>query len=574
MTGVDVRVAVRAISAGVFTFVALVAMMVTSTMTSIITAAAVAATTALIMGGTGDPLSTPKDTLPYIQQYMGMAVNNYIAPSGIATPPKGESYNAVAVITPEEWAPQTGTLTLDQSIALGKANLDNCIKATDCEYNTDVGSAAPAAGDKFVVFGYSQSATIGTFEKRSLAAEFPDGGGPDVSFTFIGNGNRPNGGFLARGPEGFTIPNGLIFGGATFSGATPTNTQYETVDIAEQYDVWADVPLNPLNLLAVANWYSSYVHYNYKYVSLNDPGIIDQGQYGDTHYYMIPQKVLPLLSSVTQVPVIGTALADALDAPLRVLVEAAYDRTISPGQPMAWNPLYFPNPVKLASSLAASIPVGLDNAFEDTIGIRPFGTQRPGPYGVGGPDVTYVNPPAAAATTTAPRRPRRVSCRKAPRRSRTPLRHHLGLPIRARWTRTRRRVATMSRHPVKPWPRKSRLPMIRPPSPRPGSRSTDSNPVASPKDVRGKKSLPDTVSTDVPAADTATTQSPTEPKRGEDAGTPARQPRHAFRGDRGSNPIMRRISELTKEAQSAATSTSTSAGADSTSKESEPEHAH
>jgi PE-PPE domain len=118
-------------------------------------------------------------------------------------------------------------------------------------YNTGVGSAAPASDDTFVVFGYSQSATIGTFEKRSLAAEFPDGGGPDVSFTFTGNGNRPNGGFLARGPEGFTIPGGLIFGGATFSGATPTNTQYKTADIAGQYDIWADVPLNPLNLVAV-----------------------------------------------------------------------------------------------------------------------------------------------------------------------------------------------------------------------------------------------------------------------------------------------------------------------------------
>ena len=64
MRGVDVRVAVRATAAGVFTFVALVVMMLTSTMTSILAVTAVAATTALIMGGTGDPLSTPKDTLP------------------------------------------------------------------------------------------------------------------------------------------------------------------------------------------------------------------------------------------------------------------------------------------------------------------------------------------------------------------------------------------------------------------------------------------------------------------------------------------------------------------------------
>jgi hypothetical protein len=397
MRGVGVRRLARTTTATVFALVAVVLMMVTSTMTSIITATAIAATTALIMGGTGNPLSPEKDTLSYVKKYLGMAVDNYIAPSGVATPPPGESYNPVAVITPEEWAPQHGTLSLDQSIAIGTANLDNCIKGADCDYNTDVGSSAPAAGDNFVVFGYSQSATIGTFEKRALAAQYPNGGGPDVSFVFIGNGNRPNGGFLARGPVGFTMPAGVIFGGATFSGPSPTNTQYATIDIAEQYDVWADVPINPLNLFAVANWYSSYVHYNYSDTSLDDAGVIDQGQYGDTHYYMIPQKILPLLSSVQSLPVVGNTLADALDAPLRVLVEAAYNRTVSPGQPVPFNPLYMPNPVKLTADFLAAIPTGLDNAFEDTIGIRPFGTVRPGPYGVGGPAVTETDSPVTTS---------------------------------------------------------------------------------------------------------------------------------------------------------------------------------
>ncbi|WP_156752539.1 PE-PPE domain-containing protein [Mycobacterium sp. ACS1612] len=389
----------RTTTAAVFALVAVVLMMVTSTMTSIIAATAIAATTALIMGGTGSPLSPDKDTLSDVKKYLGMAVDNYIAPSGVATPPPGESYNAVAVITPEEWAPQHGTLSLDQSIAIGTANLDNCIKGADCDYNPEVGSAAPAADDNFVVFGYSQSATIATLEKRALAAEYPNGGGPNVSFVMIGNGNRPNGGFLARGPVGFTMPMGVIFGGATFNGSTPTNTQYQTVDIAEQYDVWADVPVNPLNLFAVANWYSSYVHYNYANTSLDDSGIIDQGQHGDTHYYMIPQPILPLLSSVQALPVVGNPLADALDAPLRVLVEAGYNRTVSPGQPVPFNPLYMPNPVKLTADFLVAIPTGLDNAFEDTIGIRPFGTVRPGPYGVGGPAVTETDAPVPTTGT-------------------------------------------------------------------------------------------------------------------------------------------------------------------------------
>jgi hypothetical protein len=516
---------------------------------SIVTVTAVAATTALIMGGTGDPLSTSKDTLPFVQQYTGMAVNNYIAPSSTLTPAAGiptGPYNSVAVITPAEWAPQTGTLTLDQSVALGKANLDNCIKATNCVYNTDLGSAAPAAGDKFVVFGYSQSAMIATLEKRSLAAEFPDGGGPDVSFEVIGNGNRPNGGFLARGPEGFTIPGGLIFGGATFNGSTPTDTQYETVDIAGQYDVWADVPLNPLNLIAVANWYSSYVHYNYKNVSLTDPGIINQGQYGDTTYYMIPTKVLPLLSSVTQVPVIGTALADALDAPLRVLVEAAYDRTISPGQPMPWNPLYMPNPLKLASNLVASIPVGLDNAFEDIVGIRPFGTQRPGPYGVGGPEVTYVNPPATtaqtdSAATTETTAEKTVAPESTASQSITAAKSSDEATKPSQAVTEEESTADDSATVTDA-----------------GQSSADSNPVESAKEVKDKKSPPDTVSTDVPAADTATTQSASDPGSNGDV-KPTRKPRHS-------------LSEKTANSWTPLAKRST-AEHDSTSEQSEPKHA-
>jgi hypothetical protein len=147
----------------------------------------------------------------------------------------------------------------------------------------------------------------------------------------------------------------------------------------------------------------SAVHANYGNVSLNDAGIVNQGQFGDTTYYLIPTAILPLLAPVQQLPFIGRPLADALDAPLRVLVEAGYDRTKSPGQPAPWNPLYMPNPVALATNFLVAIPTGLDNGLQDVIGIRPFGTQRPGPYGVGGPDVSYTNTPAATKpATTAP----------------------------------------------------------------------------------------------------------------------------------------------------------------------------
>lgn len=351
--------------------------------------------TVLAMGGTGHSLSPSEDTDEFVENYLSVAVGNYVDPASTLSTgiPEGP-YNSVAVVTPAEFAPDTGTLTFDQSVALGRQNLDNCIKGTSCNYNTEVGSVAPSVGDTFVVYGFSQSATVATLEKRLLAAEYADGEGPQVSFVLVANGNRPNGGFLSRGPTGITIPWFLTFGGATFSGPTPTDTQYATVDIAAQYDGWSDFPVNPLNLLAVLNAMMgiTYLHLAgvYDDTSLTDSGVIDQGQYGDTHYYLISTDILPLLMPLDNLGTLGHALADTLDPALRVIIESAYDRSTSPGEPTSWNIFYFENPIKLAKDFLEAIPVGLDNGMEDLFGVRPFRTTRPGPYGVGGADVEYT----------------------------------------------------------------------------------------------------------------------------------------------------------------------------------------
>lgn len=128
-----------------------------------------------------------------------------------------------------------------------------------------------------------------------------------------------------------------------------------------------------------------------------------QGQYGDTTYYLIPTPVLPLLMPLTQVPVIGTPLAVTLDPFFRVLVEAGYNRTINPGQPMTAQWIYFPNPIQTAVNFVVAIPTGLDNGISSFTGNRPFGTAIPGPYGVGGPpvDTGCGTPPCGAPTPYA-----------------------------------------------------------------------------------------------------------------------------------------------------------------------------
>lgn len=363
-----------------------------------------AATTVLAMGGTGHPLSTPPDTVAFVEQYLTDAIDRFIYPA--STRPGGIPpglYNAVAVITPEESAPTYGTLPVDESVALGLAALHSCITSTTCDYNQDVGSLAPAITDAFVVFGYSQSAAIAMLEKRALAETYSIGEGPSVSFVVIGNA-RPNGSLATRDITGVITQ--LLLGAPLDKQdhtAPPTNTQYATVDIAVQYEGLADIGLNPLNLLADLNSYAGLkLHRTYGQHTLTDPGVIDQGQYGDTHYYLISTPILPLLMPLENFGPLGHALADTLDAPLRVIVESAYDRTVSPGVPTPWDLTYFPNPATFAGNLVVSIPTGLDNGIQDLFGDRPFGTTRPGPYGVGGPDVTYTVPDTEKPSTATP----------------------------------------------------------------------------------------------------------------------------------------------------------------------------
>lgn len=368
----------------------------------------VLAATALIMGGAGHSLATPPDTLPFVQRYTKVGVEQYITPALGQAPDE-----VVVVVTPEARILGFGfdpAFTFrgifdgpfDKAVAEGQQSLHGCITGgSECVYNPAASTEEPTPEDTFIVYGYSQSSAIATLEKRVLIDEDPTGSTHHVMFLLTANGNRPNGGILSRGPEGLTVP--II--GLTFNGSTPTNNAnpdaYPTIDIARQYDGWADQPTNPLNLLAEVNvlFGMLYLHQNYDDVSLQDGEF--QDRVGDTAYFLVPTPILPLLLPIDGIPVIGHPLADTLDPVLRVLIEAGYDRTISPGTPTQWNPLYFPDPVKLMTNLAEAVPTGLDNGIEDVTDHRPFGTQRPGPYGVGGPPV-QVDPSKPTELPTFP----------------------------------------------------------------------------------------------------------------------------------------------------------------------------
>ena len=207
--------------------------------------------------------------------------------------------------------------------------------------------------------------------------------------------------------------------GLTFYGASPTQTagagqgEITTYDIARQYDGFSDFPTNPLFVLSDINAFMGIVLVHPDVSTVSMQNAVLQDEYGDTSYYIIPTYPVPLLMPLAQIPTVGPILADMLDPAVRQLVEAGYDRTISPGQPTPANFLYFPNPIALDENLLLTIPTGLDNGVQGIIGVRPFGTERPdvtgqGAYGINGPPVTTnptTNQQQIATTVSGPAPP-------------------------------------------------------------------------------------------------------------------------------------------------------------------------
>ncbi|MGE2721496.1 PE-PPE domain-containing protein [Mycolicibacterium celeriflavum] len=356
---------------------------------------------ALIMGGTEHPLTTPPDTPEYISEYLENAVafigggrNPAASPD---VPPIGDvDENVYAVVYPAAFFPVFGSKTFDASVGEGATNLEGCVRGSACVYNEDesyqVGNPDlpapdPVPHEDYVIFGYSQSAVVASLVKRELIADPREGG--QTSFFLLANPMRPNGGILARGPEGLTIP--II--GITFYGATPTDSCeaggecMPTVDAAAQYDLMGgDAPASLTNVLAIANSLAAYYYLHGDLQNADFDDAVYQGTTGDTDYYLYPAERLPILMPFEGF--VPSPILTALDGPLRVLIEGAYARDVDPGVATKVGLLPFRNPIKTAINLVKSIPTSLDDAFEEVADDRPFGTEpTTSPFGVGGPEL-------------------------------------------------------------------------------------------------------------------------------------------------------------------------------------------
>ncbi len=333
-----------------------------------------AKSTALIMGGTMTPTWRKAD--------IDAIMNQFITPTH-PTPP-GQTIEPVAVTTPEEAWPLTGLFRLISLVTgpsstygpggagwpdepwwklsgLFDLTYDRSVQAGLADLEVEM---ANYGNDHLVIYGFSQGAEIATLEKRKLAEQYPDGTeAADIDFVLSGDFNLPNGGAAARFP-GLYIPI-LDF---SFNGAEPTDTQFHTDVITRQYDLVADFPLYPLNLVADLNALLGffYVHTHAFDVSLapdlSTPPPV-KSEHGDTTYYFFETQDLPLFGPLRSLGV-PEALIDIVEPFFRVLVELGYDRTIP-----AWEPAparFTPPPLdlgKLATNLVGAIGEGIDNAF-------------------------------------------------------------------------------------------------------------------------------------------------------------------------------------------------------------------
>ncbi|WP_319446457.1 MULTISPECIES: PE-PPE domain-containing protein [unclassified Mycobacterium] len=215
----------------------------------------------------------------------------------------------------------------------------------------------PGSGD--TIIGYSQGAVVATEYKRA----HPDSG---VDYVLVENPNRPNGGLLERF-NGLNVPIlDISFNGATPVNPNPTDTSGKTVDISRQYDGWSDFPAYPLNVLADANAIAGiyYLHGSTQDLGSDALDGVDTTHgntmyyqvHGDTTYYLIKTDQLPILMPFNGI--VPKPVLDALDPPLRYLVELGYDRAdYSTPTPAGLVPNL--NPVTVATGFAEATGQGV-----------------------------------------------------------------------------------------------------------------------------------------------------------------------------------------------------------------------
>nr|WP_313775069.1 PE-PPE domain-containing protein [Mycobacterium sp.] len=213
----------------------------------------------------------------------------------------------VGIDYPAQLWPVAGSITMDDSVAQGVDALDEEVQNTS---------------GHITMVGISEGAVVLNYEKRRLMAQ--DDPPQDVTFVTVSDPTNSDGGVLAKfSPLYVPILN------VTFTGPPPV-TPYDTIEYVREYDGVADFPDHPLNVVADLNALAGgiYLHPNYGGLNPNAPDVIvthsTNSLQGETTHYLFPTKDLPLTQPLRDAGV-DSELVDAIDKPLRRIIDAGYD---------------------------------------------------------------------------------------------------------------------------------------------------------------------------------------------------------------------------------------------------------
>ncbi|GKU64768.1 hypothetical protein NJB18182_52680 [Mycobacterium montefiorense] len=293
--------------------------------------AATQRTKALIMGGTGNPKPDPA--------YMTTIQKAFLQ--------KYPNIELVSLRTPSEFAPIIGSRTFSRSVAEGVSALNHAVMTETL------------AGNKVVVIGHSQSATVASVHMRYLES-LPAALRPStqlLEFTLTANPSNPFGGILTQPIPGF--------GELRFP--MPLTTQYATQMFTMQYDVVADFPKNPLWPPTFLNSLFSFfdTHYITSHIAALESGVgTIQQQIGNVTMHFIPSTRLPLLDPLRwYLPTLGNLLADTLQPFLKPIVDLGHYGLL-------------PSPLNLGGAIGTGSTAGITTGFPalGSTGMPAFGS--------------------------------------------------------------------------------------------------------------------------------------------------------------------------------------------------------
>jgi 3'-(hydroxy)phthioceranyl-2'-palmitoyl(stearoyl)-2-O-sulfo-trehalose (hydroxy)phthioceranyltransferase len=267
--------------------------------------------TALIVPGTAPSPYGPLRALYHFTPDMHPRIGEKYYDSADAT--------RVVIPYPGGFWPVTGldSPTVGESVAVGTNNLDAAIRSTS---------------GPIVVTGLSQGALVLDAEQTRLASD-PNAPPPD-QITFINAGDP--GHLLARiFNPGTHVP--LI----DYTVPAPVESQYNTIEIVGEYDVFSDPPDRPLNLIADLNAIAAAGFYGHSATAFSDPArvapeditVTTNSKGATTTTYLIRSKQLPLVRALQDIGGLSPKTAQRLDQVLRPVVDSAYVRNDGSSSP-------------------------------------------------------------------------------------------------------------------------------------------------------------------------------------------------------------------------------------------------